>query len=76
MVAIMVHVVATVCMMAMFMGHIYIGTLGMKGAYSAMRNGYVDEGWAWNTCAWVEDVRGEDPGARSMHSRSRREGGT
>ncbi len=57
-VANMVHVVAAVCMMALFMGHIYIGTLGMKGAYSAMRTGYVDEGWAREHHAlWAEDVR-------------------
>ena len=66
-VANMVHVVATVCMMAMFMGHIYIGTLGMKGAYSAMRTGYVDEGWAQEHHAlWAEDVRtGKIPAQRS-----------
>jgi formate dehydrogenase subunit gamma len=66
-VANMVHVVASVCMMAMFMGHIYIGTLGMKGAYSAMRTGYVDEGWAQEHHAlWAEDVRtGKIPAQRS-----------
>ncbi|OYU98534.1 MAG: formate dehydrogenase subunit gamma, partial [Burkholderiales bacterium PBB5] len=42
----MVHLAATVLMMAMFLGHIYMGTIGMKKAYSAMRTGYVDEGWA------------------------------
>ena len=45
-VAHMVHAVATVLMMAMFLGHIYIGTIGMEGAYGAMRTGYVDETWA------------------------------
>ena len=25
---------------------IYLGTVGMEGAYKAMRNGYVDETWA------------------------------
>jgi formate dehydrogenase subunit gamma len=66
-VANMVHVVAAVCMMAMFMGHIYIGTLGMKGAYRAMRTGYVDEGWAREHHAlWAEDVRaGRIPAQRS-----------
>ncbi len=66
-VAHMVHVVATVGMMAMFMGHIYIGTVGMKGAYSAMRTGYVDEGWAREHHAlWAEDVRtGKIPAQRS-----------
>ena len=31
----MIHAVASVLMMAMFFGHIYIGTIGMKGAYQA-----------------------------------------
>ena len=54
----MVHVAAAVGMMAMFMGHIYIGTVGMKGAYGAMRTGYVDEGWAREHHAlWAEEVR-------------------
>jgi formate dehydrogenase subunit gamma len=28
------------------LGHIYMGTLGMAGAYEAMRTGDVDEEWA------------------------------
>ena len=66
-VANMVHLVATVAMMAMFMGHIYIGTLGMRGAYRAMRSGWVDEGWAHEHHAlWAEDVRnGKIPAQRS-----------
>jgi formate dehydrogenase subunit gamma len=42
-VAHMVHAVSTVLMMVVFIGHIYIGTIGMRGAYTAMRRGYVDE---------------------------------
>jgi formate dehydrogenase subunit gamma len=66
-VAHMVHATAAVLMMAMFMGHIYIGTLGMKGAFSAMRTGYVDEAWAHEHHAlWAEDVRtGRIPAQRS-----------
>ena len=66
-VAHMVHAVAAVLMMAMFFGHIYIGTVGMKGAFSAMRTGYVDEAWAqahheW----WYDDVKaGKIPVQRS-----------
>jgi formate dehydrogenase subunit gamma len=69
-VAHMVHAVATVLMMAMFIGHIYIGSIGMKGSYSAMRTGYVDEGWAkehheW----WYDDVKaGKIPAQRSQPS--------
>ena len=67
-VAHMVHAAATVLMMAMFCGHIYIGTIGMKGAYKSMRTGHVDEGWAkehheW----WYEDVKaGKIPAQRSQ----------
>jgi formate dehydrogenase subunit gamma len=63
----MVHAVATVLMMAMFLGHIYIGTIGMRGAYSAMRNGYVDEGWAQaHHELWYEDIKaGNIPAQRS-----------
>jgi len=67
-VAHMVHAVAAVAMMAMFAGHIYIGSVGMKGAYSSMRTGYVDEGWAkehheW----WYDDIKaGKIPAQRSQ----------
>jgi formate dehydrogenase subunit gamma len=67
-VAHMVHAVATVLMMAMFAGHIYIGTIGMKDSYKAMRTGYVDEAWAkehheW----WFDDVKaGKIPAQRSV----------
>ena len=53
----MVHGVATVLMMAMFIGHIYLGTIGMKGAYRAMQTGYVDASWAEEHHAlWLEDI--------------------
>ena len=63
----MVHAVATILMMAMFMGHIYLGTLGMQGAYSAMRTGYVDEAWAKEHHEeWFDDVKsGKIPAQRS-----------
>lgn len=63
----MVHGVATVLMMAMFLGHIYLGTIGMKGAYHAMRTGYVDETWAKEHHElWHNDVQdGTIPARRS-----------
>ena len=66
----MVHVVATVLMMAMFLGHIYMGTIGMQGAYKAMRTGYVDETWAKEHHElWYDDVKaGKIPAHRSTPS--------
>ena len=66
-VAQMIHAVATVIMMAMFMGHIYMGTIGMQGAYKAMRTGYVDETWAKEHHElWADDIaQGKIPAHRS-----------
>ena len=66
-VAHMVHAVATVLMMAMFIGHIYIGTIGMEGAYEGMKTGYVDEAWAREHHEfWYDDVKaGRIPVQRS-----------
>ena len=66
-VAHMVHAVATVLMMAMFAGHMYIGSVGMKDAYKAMKTGYVDEGWAKEHHElWYDDIKaGKIPAQRS-----------
>jgi formate dehydrogenase subunit gamma len=66
-VANMIHGVATVLMMAMFMGHIYMGTIGMEGAYKAMKTGYVDETWAKEHHElWADDIaQGKIPAHRS-----------
>jgi formate dehydrogenase subunit gamma len=63
----MVHGVATVLMMALFLGHIYLGTIGMKDAYKAMETGYVDEGWAKEHHElWYDDVKaGKIPAQRT-----------
>ena len=63
----MIHGVATILMMAMFMGHIYMGTIGMQGAYSAMRDGYVDETWAKEHHElWYNDIQaGKIPAQRT-----------
>lgn len=63
----MVHATATALMMAMFFGHIYLGTIGMKDAYKAMETGYVDEGWAREHHAlWLEDIEaGRVPAQRT-----------
>jgi formate dehydrogenase subunit gamma len=41
-----VHAIAALVYIAMSLGHIYMGTIGVEGSYQAMRSGYVDETWA------------------------------
>lgn len=66
-VAHMIHASAAVLMMAMFLGHIYLGTIGMKGAYKAMKTGYVDETWAKEHHElWYDDIKaGKIPAQRT-----------
>jgi len=66
-VAHMIHAVAAVWMLAMLIGHIYMGTVGVKGAYGAMKTGYVDEGWAKEHHElWHDDIKaGKIPAQRS-----------
>ncbi len=67
-VANMVHNLSTILMMCVFAGHIYIGTLGMKGAYTAMRHGWVGDEWAREHHAyWHDDIAaGKIPAQRSQ----------
>ena len=53
-----VHAIAGAILIAIIIAHIYIGTLGMQGAYSAMGNGEVDLTWARaHHSVWVEEER-------------------
>lgn len=53
-----VHSVGAILFMLGALGHIYIGTIGMSGAYEAMRTGYVDEAWAKEHHRyWYDEVK-------------------
>ena len=45
-VAQVVHALVAVLFVALILAHIYIGTLGMEGAFEAMATGEVDRNWA------------------------------
>jgi formate dehydrogenase subunit gamma len=62
------HAIAAVLFIMGSMGHIYIGTLGMEGAYKAMRTGKVDEAWAKEHHEyWYDDIKaGRVPANRSQ----------
>jgi len=66
-VAHMVHSVAAVLMITLLLLHIYLGTIGMRGACRAMRDGYVDDEWAREHHAlWYEDIQaGKIPAQRT-----------
>jgi formate dehydrogenase subunit gamma len=54
----LVHAVAAGTVMAISLGHIYLGSIGLEGAYDAMRYGYVDEAWAKEHHEyWYNDVK-------------------
>jgi len=54
------HAAVGLVMIAIIIAHIYIGTLGMEGAFDAMGVGRVDENWArQHHDLWVEEVTGE-----------------
>ncbi|MCM2342809.1 formate dehydrogenase subunit gamma [Rhodoferax sp.] len=63
----MVHSVSNLLMLVMMMGHIYLGTLGTKGAYEGMKTGYVDEIWAeQHHKLWLDDIKaGRIPAQRT-----------
>ena len=63
----MIHATLAIWMMALICGHIYMGTVGMKGAYKAMKTGYVTDEWAKEHHElWHDDVQaGKIPRQRS-----------
>jgi len=53
-----IHMVAALLVIAAAIGHIYMGTIGVEGAYRAMRDGTVDELWAKEHHEyWYNDVK-------------------
>lgn len=63
-----VHAVVSVLFIAAMLGHIYIGTVGMEGAFEAMGEGTVDINWAkQHHRLWLEEEVSRSPkGARAQ----------
>lgn len=52
------HAIVSMFMIAVILAHIYIGSLGMEGAFDAMGSGQVDLNWAKeHHSLWVEEVQ-------------------
>jgi formate dehydrogenase subunit gamma len=53
-----IHGIVAMLFVAAMLGHIYIGTIGMEGAFEAMGTGTVDENWAKeHHSLWLEEER-------------------
>jgi formate dehydrogenase subunit gamma len=58
-----IHAIAALAMVVIIIGHIYIGSIGMEGAFAAMSTGQVEEEWAREHHAlWLAEVKGQRPG--------------
>lgn len=56
------HAIVAFLFIAIILAHIYLGTVGMEGAFDAMGTGRVDEQWAKEHHGlWYEEVTGRDP---------------
>jgi formate dehydrogenase subunit gamma len=54
------HAIVGLVFIAIALAHIYIGSIGMEGAYDAMGSGQVDEQWAReHHSLWYEEVTGK-----------------
>jgi formate dehydrogenase subunit gamma len=54
------HAALSLVLIAVIIAHIYIGTLGMEGAFEAMWSGHVDENWAReHHSLWVAEMEAE-----------------
>jgi formate dehydrogenase subunit gamma len=62
-----IHAIVSVLLIAVIIAHIYLGTVGMEGAFDAMGRGEVDENWArehhrgWYENAVKRSERGAAP---------------
>ena len=57
-----VHAIIAVLFVAVMLAHIYIGTIGMEGAFEAMAEGTVDENWArQHHRLWLEEEKNKAP---------------
>ncbi|WP_147127760.1 formate dehydrogenase subunit gamma [Shimia ponticola] len=55
------HAIVSFVLMAIIIAHIYIGSVGMEGAYDAMGSGEVDEAWAHqHHSLWLEEMKAKE----------------
>ena len=56
------HAMVAFVLMAIIVAHIYIGSVGMEGAYDAMGSGEVEEAWAHqHHSIWLDEMKAAKP---------------
>jgi len=66
--ALLWHAVVALILIAIIIGHIYIGTIGMEGALDAMTTGNVDRNWVReHHSLWLEKIEGKSDPHQQMH---------
>lgn len=71
----LIHALVGVLMIALFFGHIYIGSVGMQGGFDAMWSGEVDANWAAeHHDLWFEELKGRGAAPRQLGEAPGREG--
>jgi formate dehydrogenase subunit gamma len=56
---VVIHAVVALVLIAVIIAHIYIGSIGMEGAFDAMGTGQVDANWAReHHSLWLADLKG------------------
>ncbi|MDQ2103700.1 formate dehydrogenase subunit gamma [Azospirillum isscasi] len=67
----LIHSAVAVVLIAIVIAHIYIGSVGMEGAFDAMGTGDVELQWAReHHSLWVQEVTGETPRHHHGHHRA------
>jgi formate dehydrogenase subunit gamma len=65
------HAIVSFVLMGIILAHIYIGSVGMEGAYAAMGDGEVEEQWAReHHSLWVEEVKEKEAQAAASTARA------
>ena len=63
------HAVLGIVMIVVIIAHIYLGSIGMEGAFDAMATGYVDENWALeHHPLWAQELGLDAPADRGKMS--------
>lgn len=66
-----IHGVVSALLSAIILAHIYIGSVGMEGAFDAMGTGEVDLNWAKeHHSLWVEEMQGKTASAQGGRAAS------